>query len=317
MDIFIAPTIEKPEILCDFDLVKLKSGEVLSVVGNYKGSTFRGRLTYYPNPEGTLYIDGLRYSKIRTEIDYSLPYSKVLNLPGEQHYIIVWDDVSKIYYPRNGFDHLSPHDLALYREFCQLLINHCNLRMQDFGLAGSSAINARRGSSDFDLVIYTREVGEVKNYVVDNKDFIPELTFDLNLVSEKYSVFNNFSTQELHKLFLRRWKYINYKGLHISISFVDPNSLADQFLSLENIGTEELVKGKVVDEHGSSFSPRIITVEDTKTGRYFDILSWLFLYNGAFQQGDVIESRGQNSRVDKQEFILVESPDTYIKVQEQ
>ena len=45
----------------------------------------------------------------------------------------------------------------------------------------------------------------------------------------------------------------------------------------------------------------------------YTILSWIYLYNGAFADGELIEVSGKKCLLGGQEYIVVENPQDYIR----
>ena len=77
-------------------------------------------------------------------------------------------------------------------------------------------------------------------------------------------------------------------------------------------GKEIKLEGKVVDADGCYHVPRIIKVNCD--GAVHSVFTWLFLYNGAFQNGDIVEFTGIHCRIGGQEYVLVDALNHYIKI---
>lgn len=252
------------------------------------------------------------YQKVTYETGFLIPNcEKLLDLPGEQHFLIHRSQIAEIYRASNAFGGLSKKS---YRQ-CQLLIDllhsFCNLGKDQHGLAGSGALHSMLSTSDFDWIVYGWMPFSVEVCVATLDDFTHELTFDLAHVYRKYRVFGGLSRKDLRVLFEDRWKYFRFRNLHISINFVDPLMRADDFLSSFRLGRRVISRGMVADGVSSYYMPYVIPVSCDKKDRL--LFSWLFLYNGAFQRGDMVEFSGRECTLRGTQYVLIETPQDYIR----
>jgi len=308
----VSATLSK-DVLYAWDLIKLQSGEVLTLYGNFNGPWYRARLSFYPSVEGTRLIGGKLYKKAKYETGCLISgCKKLLDLPGEQHFLVHKSQIAEIYRPSDAFDGLSRESLDQCRSFIGLLNKSCNVGTDQHGLTGSRALRSALPMSDFDWVIYRRDPADVKTCIDSNRSFTRDLTFAMTHVYRKYSVFGGLGQRGLDALFEDRWKYFRFNGaLHISLSFVDPMQRADNFLRPTQIGEYVIVEATVRDSVGCYHSPRII--ELNRGEKKYKVLTWLFLYNGAFKNGNIVEVAGRIFKADNEEYILVESPQDYIR----
>jgi predicted nucleotidyltransferase len=299
-------------VLYWLDMVVVRSGEILTLYGNFDGPWYRVRLSFYPNKESTRLVEGRPYTKVTYETGYYIPgCQKVLDLPGEQHFEIHQSQIVKVYRALKAFDGLSRENLRQCLDLIDFLFVNCNLEKTRNGLTGSGALHGISPTSDFDWVIYERDPARVKSCIVSSDHFKRELTFTMAHVYRKYQFLVGLNQKRLDALFTERWKYVRYQNLALSFSFVDPSARADGFFRPDYTGDQIIVRATVTDCAGCYHSPRIIPVVSSR-GEH-KVLTWLFLYSGAFKDGDTIEVSGRVCRYSEVEYILVESPTDYIR----
>lgn len=296
-----------------FDMIKLISGEILSICGNFDGPWYRARLAFYPNAATTRMIDGVSYRKASYETGYRIPScQKVLNLRGEQHFIVHRTQIVRIYRASKAFEGLSHENAKRCQCFIDLLKNACRLSKDRHGLTGSGALHNILPTSDFDWVIYDRDPTSISTYVLSNtKKFKKELTFDMKHVYRKYAAFTGLNRKAILDLFKDRWKYFRFQNLRISLSFTDPQRRADDFLSPFELGKRVVLRGIITDSIGCYYMPYIIPI--CSNGKNHLVLTWLFLYNGAFKNGDVVEVSGREQVVRGKQYLLVEELRDHIR----
>ena len=298
--------------LSDLDLIELKSGEILSVVGTFRGEECRARLTFVPNPAGRYIIKGRPYQKISFESYGALPgCSNLLELPGEEHYLVQYDRIRRVYRVRRGFGHLTSRERKRCDDLRALLARACGIKRSEHGLGGGSVLGARRYDSDFDWVIYRRLWNEVRSLVTSDPSFTPQFTFSLDYIRRKYLRITILKWRDVFSLFEERWKFVRFKKLSISFNFVDPSFFADDFLKGGKVGRGRHITETVIDADGCYVVPRIITVSSRR--HEVQVFTWLWLYNGAFQNGDVVEVKGASFECGGKEYLLVEQYDHYIR----
>ena len=299
-------------ILYNFDMLEVRSGEILSLCGSFRGPWYRARLAFYPRAESRRLIEGRPYQKTTYETGYSiLGCEKILDLPGEQHFLVHHSQITRLHKAARAFEGLGDTSFNELRLFMDILHRSCNLDIGQHGLAGSGALHSILPTSDFDWVIYHRDPTLVKACVISSKDFKHELTFEMKHAYRKYRIFTGLSQADLNLLFVDRWKYFRFRDLHISMNFVDPLMQADDFLGVPELGERATLEGTVVDAIGCYHVPRIIPLRCE--GGYCTVLTWLFLYNGALADGDVVQVSGRKIILNGSEYLLVESPQDYIR----
>ncbi len=301
----------KNTLMC-LDMVTLRSGEILSLCGNFNGPWYRARLTFYPHPKSTRIIQRKPYQKVSFETGYMiLGCTKLLDLPGEQHFLVHQSQIDRVHRASRAFEGLSGDNL----EQCQILIKTldeiCGLGEDQHGLTGSGALHNILPTSDFDWIIYSHNPTPVEAYVISSEKFERELTFPMTYAYTKYAVFNGLARTDIDALFKDRWKYFRFRDLRISVSFVDPSMRVDNFLNTPVLGDRVLLEGVVTDGVGCYHMPRIIPLNGV--GKNYQVLTWLFLYNGAFRTGDVVQVAGKTCVINRKEYILVESAEDYIR----
>lgn len=152
----------------------------------------------------------------------------------------------------------------------------------------------------------------VQKFLLRNKISFSEYPFLWSHVQQKYGNYTGLSEADLKNLFSRRWRYFRWKDLLISISFVDLQLIADKFLNDIVYGKEVRIVGKITDASGCYYVPRIIKVECGNI--IHQVFTWLFLYNGAFKDGDVVEFAGRQCVIEGQEYIIVDALSHYVKI---
>jgi len=292
-----------------YDLIKVRSGEILTLNGNFDRSYCRATLSFYPSQSGNRSIDGIRYQKVTYEIGYQiLQLKKLLDLPGQQHFLVSRVNILKVYNATNAFSHLSSDEKKECKQFINLLFNSCHLDKSAHGLTGSSALQCRVPTSDFDWVLYTHDLNSVQASVAS---FLKSFTFDIEHAYRKYAIFTGLHKEDIDSLFKIRWRYFLFGNLHISINFVDSNMRADNLFDTRECGEQIILRGAVTDCRGCYYSPYIIPI--TSEGKSYTILTWIYLYNGAFSTGDIVDISGRKCIIQDQEYIVVEKPSDYIR----
>jgi predicted nucleotidyltransferase len=308
MEIPVLPRL----ILCD-DLIRLRSGEILSVVGNFVGPMLRGRIAYLPDNEGDREIAGRRYTKATYETGHLLICGhRVLNLPGEQHFLVPRERVAAWYPAYGAFEYVPPEYQAECTDLIARLARDCDIAPEDNGLTGSGALRSIRLESDFDWVVYQRDPSRLRQYVTSRPDiFVPELTFSLAHIARKYDILRGITIPHRLRLFSERWKYYRYGSLRISVSFVDPAETVDHLLNPRTLHGDVRMTAQVIDGPSSYHMPfRIPVVAESG---FYQLLTWQFLYNGAFEAGDIVEVSGEECMVGGEKYVLVERPSHFIR----
>jgi len=295
-----------------FDMIELESGDILSLCGNFNGPWYRGRLSLYPRAGATRIIKGVPYRKVSYETGYQIPaLRKLLDLPGEQHFLVHRTQITRIYKASGAFSGLSDENSEKCQLFIDFLYDSCRLGKNRHGLTGSGALRSILPTSDFDWIVYSRDPNPVEACILSNDIFKRELTFNMEHVYRKYAVFTKLSHKDLDALFSDRWKYFWFQGIHVSMSFVDPTLRADNLLGSFRLGDRVTLQGVIIDSVGCYHMPHIIPV-DCGSKNYL-IFTWLFLYNGAFKTGNAIEFSGRECVAGDEKYILVEEPQDYIR----
>lgn len=290
----------------------LRSEEVLSICGSFEGSWCRARLTFYPCPNSDRHIGGKPYRKVSYETGQTIPGClKLLDLPGEQHFLVHRSQIRRIYRPMDAFAGLQGEIAEQCERLVTLFEVSCRVAREHHGLTGSGALHALSANSDFDWIIYERNPSKMETYVRGNERFPPEFTFPMAHVYRKYAIFEGLQPEDIDALFLSRWKYFRFGDLRVSLSFVDPHFKADAFLWRSSLGKQVLLRGEVQNPTGCYHMPRLLPINCGK--RVSHVLTWLFLYGGAFKKGDVVEVRGRKCQLGHSRFVLVESPSDYIR----
>jgi predicted nucleotidyltransferase len=298
--------------LCSLDYIQLYTGEILTICGNYDGQLLRTRLSFYPDKQGDKLIDHRLYQKVRYESNFLIPKcEKVLNLPGEQHYLVNCGLVARVYRAKDAFVSLPDEYATKCQQFIDYLYATCQYDKDAHGLTGSGALGCLQPMSDFDWVLYSHDPTLVEACVRSSAECNPEFTFAMEHVYRKYSAFRGLCKEDLDKLFAHRWRYFRYKGMKISINIVDPIRKADLYSRQYDKGSRTVIRGEVINGLGCYHFPYIIPIQCN--GEIRNVLSWLFLYNGAFAKGDSVEISGRVCTVHGQHYVLVEEHDDYIR----
>lgn len=298
------------------DLLELHSGQILTSCGNFSGDRIRARLAYYiddNNQSARLHISGKSFVKATYEKDITIPpLKKVLNLPGEQHFEVTRDDIRQIFKATHAKFGLSPSEREEYDLLAAKFADNCGIILDQNGLTGSGAVHSLREGSDFDWMIHNTNLNRMKKYVTHEPQFQKGRPFSMEHVYRKYSHLKHVSKEDLDRLFEPRWKYFLFHGWPVSLNFVDPSATADGFLDMTTSNHRITARATIEDGVGSYYSPRIIPVR--AGDKTYNLFTWMFLYNGAFEKGDEIEFSGTVcSDSAGNEFILIESSEDFIK----
>ncbi len=196
-------------MIFDLDLIQLATGEILSSCGTYEGDQCRARVTFIPDGRGDRSVANRRYTKITYNHHGDIPNcTKLLDLPGEEHYLIPHSEIVAVFRPSEGFRKLVPEDMNV----CNLLINmletECQIAPEAQGLAGSSALGCRTHSSDFDWVVYDGSAVErVERFIESCPQFESEWPFTTTHVISKYRQVTSLPPTDVLALFARKRKY--------------------------------------------------------------------------------------------------------------
>ena len=305
-------TVLLENVLYSSDMIKIESGEILSVCGNFEGPWCRARLSFYPHNKSRRFIKGSPYTKASYETGYILSNcEKALDLPGEQHFLVHQSQIKTIFRASEAFGGLSSKNSKQCKLLIDLFHEECHLKRVQHGLTGSGALHNIQATSDFDWIVYNRDPAAIETYVTSNNRFRRELTFDMSHVYKKYRVFTGLSRMDIDRLFQDRWKYFQFQDMRISMSFVDPLMRADDFIELTKTRKRITMKGTITDAIGCYHMPRVIPL--ICDNNHYLLLTWLFLYNGAFKAGDVVEFSGTECSINDNTYVLVETPQDYIK----
>ena len=304
--------IQSLRYLRSLDFIQLSTGEILTLYGNFDGPWYRARLSFYPDASAQRRIHGRPYQKVRYETGYTIPAcEKLLNLPGEQHFLVHVTQIENVYHASDAFTHLTADMQYRCNRFIAFINEHCHCDRAAHGLTGSGALQCLLPTSDFDWVLYHDNPAKVAACVRASAECTPELTFAMEHVYQKYRVFQGLRQCDLDVLFANRWKYFRYQGLCISLSVVDPAIKADEYCCPYERAERVTLKGEVIEGTGSYHTPHCIPIRCN--GEDQTVFSWLFLYSGAFTTGDRVEVTGRRCTVHGQQYILVEEPQDYIR----
>lgn len=303
---------ERNSLILSLDMFRIPSGEILTSYGNYAGQTIRARLSFYPAASGRM-VGNMLLRKTTYETDYRIQgFEKILDLPGEQHFLVDRSSIGELYRPRDAFQHVPASHREAHLSFIKFLKDFCGIDERIHGLAGSGALRCILPASDLDWIVYAAYSQKVKDCIVTQPACEPDLTFTMHHVFRKYSHFIGFDRLQLSALFTDRWKYFRYRGIPFSLSFVDPTLRADPLLGKHEFGVSMTLRGVVTNPAGSYQIPRIIPVK-IANNKMVNVLTWLFLYNGAVGKGDEIEVSGRYVEIGGQEYLLVERSVDYIR----
>lgn len=290
----------------EWDLAELPTGEILTVVGTYRGEQVRGRLTYRPDDDGDVEIFGRRYRKTSYEISGQIPLARqVLALPGESHYVIRAGDLKR-HYPAVALPTARPEVAELAASLAAAEI--------PVAVGGSRALNAARSESDYDLVIYGRHNVEPAARVITGLDgYEPCLHFGFEFVRDKYRHFTKLTPGDLKLLVADRWRHFVYRGLPMSVDGCEEDLPADIWLeAMPSTREAGHVEGAVLDGSQCYDSPKIIDVQTEH--EIVRVFTWLNLYAGALRSGDHVAVHGRWVVIRGERFLLVEDSTHAIRV---
>jgi predicted nucleotidyltransferase len=290
----------------EWDLMELPGGEILTVVGTYRGMRARGRLTYVPDDGGGLEIFGRRYRKTSFEIWGELAHAKqVLALPGESHYLVRALHIVR-HYPAVPLQPTRPELADLVAALGAVDV--------PVAVGGSRALGAARAESDYDRVIYGKDTIERAAKVITGlAGYTPDVHFGLDFVRAKYRHFTRLTARDLEVLVGQRWRHFRHRGLPISVDGADPDRVANRW-AYTPVYTEQpgQVRGFVLDGSQCYLSPKILDVQ-TDMGMV-RVFTWLNLYAGALRTGDEVQVHGQWVVMNRERFLLVAGSDHAIRV---
>ncbi len=298
-----------------FDLITLSSGEVLSLCGTFVGPICRARLAFYPDRDSTRFIGGEPYAKVHYETGYQIAAcEKVLDLPGEQHFLVHRSNIARIYKASEAFELLPLETFNKCQRLRGLLYDACQVSLSDHGLTGSGALQCMLPNSDLDWIVYRRDPTSVEAIINSSGRFKHDLLNNAAHTAHilaKYSSFSGLPPTELLALYRTKWKFFTFEGLNISMNFVDPERSADRFLRSPPARIRVTTQVTVLNSADCFHMPYIISIAGT--GVASRIFSWLWLYNGAFETGQMIEVSGSLCNIDGGPCILVEGYQDYIR----
>ena len=292
-----------------YDLIQIKSGEIFTLNGNFDGQYCRATLSFYPRPVGDRLVGKFKYQKVTYETSYKVSEAhKCLDLPGQQQFILNRNKIVRLHKASDSFLFLEEDKKNQCRQFMSCLSGTNRFNSQFHGLTGSSALKCRLPTSDFDWVLYRPQPNLIRKNVSQLQKVF---TFDFAHAYQKYAIFSNLLKLDINNLFETRWKYVLFQSLNISLNFVDPNWRADKLINTSLPGQQIVLTGKVLKACGCYYLPYTIKIKNNK--KNYTILSWIYLYNGAFADGELIEVSGKKCLLGGQEYIVVENPQDYIR----
>ncbi len=299
-------------------MILLKSGEVLTLCGTYAGDICRARLALVPQKQGDRIIGGRFYRKIEVETYGPIEgCQRVLDLPGEEHYLVDMSLIEQIFPAKSAFRNMNAAEGSLCLALADELYNHCGIDREIHGAGGSSALGCRLTTSDFDWIIYApAKADSVQRFLAQSPDFFPCWTFSGDYMLKKYEGITTLTPDDLVELFERKkndLKYFRYKQRLFSLDYVALDFLADRFLEEHRSGKVETVIGTLTDGEAGRITPKVLTIQ-LPSGIRQSVLSWLFLYTGAFSTGDLLEVRGEVGRIRDQPFLFVDRKQHFIKL---
>lgn len=290
----------------EWDLIKLPSGEILTVVGTYRRSKVRGRLTYVPDDDGDVEIFGRRYRKTSYEIWRAIPHARqVLALPGESHYTVLTHEIAR-HYPAVPLQVTTPKLAELVTALSAVDI--------PISVGGSRALDAARTDSDYDLVVYGKEnIKRAAKIITGLDGYEPWLHFGRGFVRAKYCHFTRLTRDDLETLVGDRWRHFRFRGLAMSVDGSDERLLSDRWTTgaVRAFDTAH-VQGTVLDGSQCYFSPKIVDVQ-TDSG-IIRVSTWLNLYAGALRTGDQVTVYGRWVVIHGQQFLQVQDSVHAIRV---
>jgi predicted nucleotidyltransferase len=191
------------------------------------------------------------------------------------------------------------------------------ISIKDIGIYGSTLIGLKKDLSDVDLVIYGKEnlLKLKKNFdLILRKNELKKISkkqLYYFIKHKKLDQYYPFSTEQILKIFQRRWSGIYINGDIMFIRFVyKENEIPENLYYLTPPIDTMKVKGRVIDSLGSHFIPRVIKV---KVGeKLFEVVSYYWIFFSCVLDGEEVEIFGNYRRNNKREFITLDEPEHYI-----
>lgn len=177
-------------------------------------------------------------------------------------------------------------------------------------------MGCRLPDSDFDWIVYDVE-SEVReaicDFVATHASFRRSLPFSIEHASTKYRNISEMPVSAALAMLTRKRGFFVYQGFQFSLAFVCTQLTEVKYVCPGELGEIAVVHG-VVDECDEVISmPRRLTIRDESGTRHL-VVSWLFLYGGAFRTGDLVVVKGRILSIGKEKCIWVESYDSYIQL---
>lgn len=303
-------------MLFDYDFFMIETGEIFMTYGNYRDDICRARLSYIPCQGGDKTILGKPYEKIRVQCNTEIKdLEKVMNAPGEEHFLIPKEKIVHFFSPQNAYKNLNEIERSLFDRIVATL-NPNGEYIVSHGLTGSSVLNNRRPGSDFDWIIYgdMSDFEHIFRNITDSHKFVKKMFDAMPYIYERYRVYEGMTPYDLLKLYKNKWKFVSFEGMDISFFFTDRKFFCDKFLRLNRCGNLVSARGTVVSNPGfCSCNPKLVELNTDQHG-IVRVISWMHLYSGAFLTGDNIEVVGELCKLDGQDIILVQESSHYIKL---
>ncbi len=277
------------------------------------GTRHRTSAPSEPAFSGPIRIGDRRFRKTSTEFGRRIAgLPKLLDLPGEEHFLVPRSRVIAHYPGIAAMSQLSADELADLRGFVELLEATKGVPASAHGLTGSLALRSRLPASDYDWVLYDTDPSTVRGLIERLADIRPVRPFSKEFLERKYLSVSGLSARELAQLFGRRWTYFYWGQRLLSLSFVSTSDCCDELLNLREYTRRAVVRGVVRGAGGSHFMPRRFEIlADQRSHR---ILTWLFLYKGALEEGDTVEVIGHWASSGGEKFLVIGRPGEHMRL---
>ena len=279
-------------MLTDCDYVLDKKNRFYIVRGYWNDKDILANLVFIPLIEGDRYNkeNGLFYKKVIDENILPIKLNK--------------KDIKKIYKPREKFKYFHKELPEPWKTLAKKLAEIVGI--DNVGIFGSYLIGFDT-KKDVDFIVYgldnfakiKENVLEILKVVNGKTITTKHIKYQMKKHAKYFSNFTNFD-----KLLRKKWSSIQIApGILSTIRFayleneIPPNPFVTE------IAKQIEIKGKVISDLGSNFSPRTFEIESGD--KKYTVATYLWIYQSCVRNGDKVSVKG-NLHKDEKTITLTE-----------
>ncbi len=303
----------------DRDIIRVQSGELFTIYGNYQLNKCIARLSYIPDQSGDRLFEGIPYRKIKSQrVEHPNELTIFSDMDGEQQYIISSEQI---------ISHFSPLQNSRYQgEMHQKRIEfeeHLRKKISDdirVGFTGSGLLGIMQNGSDYDWIIYSSSqlVDDILQSIFSHPKFEFKNWLDMDGLCKKYSNLKNLTNDDIRKMYVGKKRFGNLFGVNSSFLFVNPNRFYDTYIYPDIICKEYSFSGEISNWQESYFVPSSL-IAISKSGISTNLLIWPNLYYAFIspskdQKSILVEGVGELIDVKGTEYVRIYNHNHYIKL---